>query len=638
MNAPLPPGAAAMACLRISEIIPSHSNPRKHFDDDYIAELAESIKSHGVIQPITVRPIPENVLACFKRNNHTKPIILAHPPIYEIVVGECRWRAAKLAGLVDIPGFWRELDDKQVLEIQVIENLQRRDVHPIEEAEGYERLMHDHGYKAEEIAAKIGKSRAYVYARLKLTALGNLAREAFYAGKLDASTALLIARIPGDKLQKKAIDKVTNGYDGNSLSYRDTKYYIHNEFTISLKQATFSPADAMLLPVAGSCTDCPKRSGNSPEICADLDDADVCTDTSCFEQKRMARRDQLIANAEKRKIPVLIGDAGRDAFHSGDYVELDDVAEGDDQDRTYREILGDKAPVSALIEFGFGEHHKRIFEVAEATAIEKALKKAGWKAAENSDGTNQNSISGDDDRRARLNAEATEREAKREAVEAENEYRKALSTAVIGRIKTQANEGAISLNTDELLALMAAAWLRFDFTFNDELDVGRLGRFGITVPVEPLAEGQDDYDDGEQLEKVAALVIKWPVGTALAFLFDVMTSEETNCNIWNFDPAVDLPHTLLALAKLVGFDPETLRNSAKPASTPSPAAQAEGKAPTEAAPAKSESPKKSAAKKSKAKSKADPAPAAPANEPAAPVKTAEPTERMPWPFPTGATA
>lgn len=630
MNAPLPPDAVAVAMLPILRIAASPSNPRKHFDDNYIAELAESIKSHGLIQPITVRPIPENVLEVFKRHHRTQPSILAHPPAYEIVVGECRWRAAKLAGLADIPGFWRELDDKQVLEIQVIENLQRRDVHPIEEAEGYERLMHDHGYKAEEIAAKIGKSRGYVYARLKLTALGNVAREAFYEGKLDASTALLVARIPGDKLQKKAVDAIsTNSYGDGPMSYRSAKYHIQNHFTINLKHAIFNLADTDLMATAGSCIDCPKRSGNSPEICADLEDTDVCTDTTCFEQKRMARRDQLIANAEKRKIPVLLGDAGRDAFHSDEYIGLDTINEDDAQQRTYREILGDKAPVSALIEFGHGEANKKLFEAAEVTAIEKALKKAGWKPSENDGGHSANGAS-KADQRAQYQAEEAKREAVEQAADEESAWREKLVEQLLPRVEAAANHGDLNLNTDHVIILLAIAWLRQEAESSYDLPEELLKRWGdITLP--------EEYDWEAELETICLSMTLWPVGKAIALLFDALTNGERYVQSFNFDPEkVTPPRSLLALADLIGFDAQTLRNSEKPASTPLPAAQALGGAPTEAAPAESESPKKATAKKSKAKTKADPAPAMPANEPATPVKTVEPSRVIDtWPFPTG---
>jgi len=119
MNAFTPHGALAIPTLPIAAIIPSPSNPRKRFDDAYLAELAESIKAQGVIQPITVRPLPLDHLFDYNRKHpNSDP---GETPTYEIVVGECRWRAAQRAGWVDIPAYWRELDDKQVLEIQVIE-------------------------------------------------------------------------------------------------------------------------------------------------------------------------------------------------------------------------------------------------------------------------------------------------------------------------------------------------------------------------------------------------------------------------------------------------------------------------------------------------------------------------------------
>jgi ParB/RepB/Spo0J family partition protein len=122
---------------------------------------------------------------------------------FELVFGHRRLRAAKLAGVASAPVMVRQLDDKEVLEEQIIENAQRDDIHPLEEAEGYERLHEQHGYSVDEIAAKVGKSRAFVYARMKLRALCPAAMEAFYGGKLTAATALYVARIPGEKLRGK---------------------------------------------------------------------------------------------------------------------------------------------------------------------------------------------------------------------------------------------------------------------------------------------------------------------------------------------------------------------------------------------------------------------------------------------------
>ncbi|MEW6612729.1 MAG: ParB/RepB/Spo0J family partition protein [Pseudomonadota bacterium] len=598
MNAPVPHNAVAVAALPVAHIGPSPSNPRKHVDEDYIAELAESIKAHGVIQPITVRPNPRGL-----------------KPLYEIVVGECRWRAAKIAGLTEIPAFWRELDDRQTLEIQVIENLQRRDVHPIEEAEGYEALMQQHGYKAEEIAKKIGKSRAYVYARLKLTALCPEAREAFFAGKLDASTALLVARIPGAALQQRAVKEITHGYDGQPLSFRNAKNHIRHHFTVSLKQATFSLDDAALVPAAGSCADCPKRSGNAPELCADLEDADVCTDTQCFEDKRLARRQQLLERAEKKGIPIYTGDKareiapyGRNSLDPGKFVELDDVVPGDGQERTYRDILGDQAPVAAVLEVGAGPR-QQLVELGEPTALERALKKAGWQPAEDRE-AELAAARARDAARAEREREAAAREERMRAKEAEIAWRERVLAASLGALESAAAGRAITA--------LAIAWLRYEATIST-MPEDELTRFGLELP--------EEYDQEEELARLAGEIVAWPPERALALLYTAFCREDFHLP-WNWPENAGTPHNLLDLAGLAGIDPESLR---EPAPDPTPAAQAQG----ESAPAaKPKGKRKGAAKK--AGGEANPAPASPANEPAAPAE--KPGAAPAWPFRAEASA
>ena len=593
---------AAVATLPVAAIGPSASNPRKHIDDTYLAELAESIKSHGVIQPITVRPNPRGL-----------------DPLYELVVGECRWRAAKLAGLEEIPAFWRELDDRQVLEIQVVENLQRRDVHPIEEAEGYEQLMKRHGYKAEEIAAKIGKSKAYVYARLKLTALCRDAREAFYAGKLDASTALLVARIPGEGLQKKATRNITEA-DGGPMSYRSAVNHIRYGFTISLSRATFPLHDAALVPAAGACADCPKRSGNDPALFADLgDDADVCTDTACFEDKRAARHLQLIELAEQRKIPVLRDDEVRTIAPSGHlwsidedrYVVLDDEVDGDEQERTYREVLGEDAPVAAFLEVSSGAN-KRLVAVAERTAIEEALKQAGWQPTEDPEAPEPETADQRTEREA-LKAGRAAREAKRQATEAEKDWRARLAAALWPMLRMSCEQDIDFPRTLVRIAIMA--WLRQEVTIA-EFPEDLLARFGLTLP--------EEYDEAEELEKIAAAMAGWPIGHVLVFLLDALTQVEQG-QLFNYGRR-DHPATLLALAQAVGLDAEALRD-------PPAASVAPETAPDPAAPAAEKKPAGPAGRK-RTEGKANPAPATPANEPAAPVE--KPLNFVEdWPFPVG---
>lgn len=640
MNAPEtsrpPADAVAVASLPVTAIVASLSNPRKRFDEAYIAELADSIKSHGLIQPITVRPLSLDALFAFNHGRHEND----ERPTYEIVVGECRWRAAKQAGLADIPAFWRELDDKQVLEIQVIENLQRRDVHPIEEAEGYQALIAKHGYNADQIAAKISKSRSYVYGRLKFANLCRDARDAFYEGRLDASVALLVARIPGETLQKKATKEVTCGYDNQPLSYRNAKTHILHRYTLSLAQATFKPGDALLLPKAGSCTDCDKLSGNCRDLFNDIDDPDVCTDPDCFEAKRQARRDQLIAHAEKRKIPVFTGDQGREALNGDiEYVSLDAEVDDDADSRTYRQILGDKAPVTAIIEFPHGK--RDLTECAPLNALETALRKAGWKPTEEQpyvppDATPEQKQAAEQ-QAAKRKAEAEEWERKKEAVQHENTWRDTLATELLRRVELDTDNG--HLNTDRAIVLLAQAWLQqneIEYNFPEDL----MARYGVELP--------EEYDASDEMTRILGIMEKWSVGTALAFLFDALTeTTERHVHIHD-DNDIQPPRILLAAASLVNLDADAFREpppapakvqpktaktkAAKPASPPPDAAQAQAKGTPPAAPAKAQSPAKKPAAK-KAKAKANPAPALPANEPAAPVKP-----MAAWPFPTGANA
>lgn len=626
MNAPefskAPPNAVAVASIPVAEIVASLSNPRKRFDEAYIAELADSIKSDGLIQPITVRPLSLDALFAFNKRAHPDD----ERPVYEIVVGECRWRAAKLAGLVEIPAFWRELEDRQVLELQVIENLKRRDVHEIEEAEGYQELIARHGHTADSIAAKIGKSRAYVYGRLKLTDLCKDVRDLFFAGTLDASTALLIARIPGEKLQKACAKEVTNGYNGEPLSHRAAKQHIRSRYTLNLVQATFKPDDATLLPKAGACTACPKRSGNMLDLFNDITDPDVCTDPDCHAAKTQARRDALIANAEKRKIPIFIGDAGREAIRGDiEYVSLDAEVDDDAEGRTYRQILGDKVKPEALIEFPYGK--KDLTECAPLNTLEAALRKAGWKPAESDPVAPLNGET-PEKAQARKAAEVTrrEREAQRqkhkEQAEAENLRRTEALAAALPRLH------ALTLDTDKttegLFYLLAEAWFRNALTYNELADL----EDGIRDHLDAAYELPAEFDDDEEIPRAIAILRAAPLSRVVAFLIaDLVRADECHINEWSLTEdkhGQAAPHMLAALTRLLDVPFTSLTH---PASTPSKAAQA----PDDSAP-KTKA-KKPAAKKGKGK--ADPAPASPANEAASPPKAAE---RPAWPFPTGAQA
>ena len=152
--------------LRISEIEPNLSQPRKEFDESALADLADSIREHGVIQPLLVRPLPTGG--------------------YQLVAGERRWRASRMAGLGEVPVVIRELSDHEAMELALIENLQRQDLNPMEEALGYRSLMEEYQMTQEEVAKAIGKSRPAIANSLRLLALPQQVVDLIREGKLSA--------------------------------------------------------------------------------------------------------------------------------------------------------------------------------------------------------------------------------------------------------------------------------------------------------------------------------------------------------------------------------------------------------------------------------------------------------------------
>lgn len=306
--------------ISLPNLAPSPTNPRKTFDETDLADLAASIREQGVMQPILVRPWPDE---------YDTPEGREERPLYEIVAGERRYRASILAGLADIPALVRPLTTRQVLEAQIVENLQRRDVSELEEAEGYDLMMREHGYSADELATKVGKSKAYIYARLKLTALCAAGRQAFRDGLLDASRALLVARIPGAKLQAQAVHEITKGWDG-VMSYRRAADHIQSRYMKGLRHAVFSLDDAILCPDAGPCTTCAKRPCNTPELFPDIDPAraaDVCTDPDCLAAKTDAHVQRQAEQAAAAGREIVRGVTWGD-FHTS-YYQLDE--EDDEQ-------------------------------------------------------------------------------------------------------------------------------------------------------------------------------------------------------------------------------------------------------------------------------------------------------------------
>lgn len=313
--------------VSIRLLAPSKTNPRRSVDDAALKQLAESIEAVGILQPLVVREMPND-----------------SPHEYEIVCGHRRYLAAKLAGLKDVPVEVRELTDVQVLEVQLVENLQREDIHPLDEAEGFARLRDEARYTPEQIAERVGKSVAWVYARLKLTSLAPEAREAFYADELAASVAVPLARLPHAQ-QAKALKRIAE------MGAREAIDWLQKEFCRSLKGAPFDTKDA-LLTEAGACTKCPKRSGSTPGLFDDIAESNVCTDTACYAEKATAAWSQRTEKAAKKGHEVLTLNESAKLYKAGalaygsKFVEADAPAANDKQKRTWRELVA-KLPEGA---------------------------------------------------------------------------------------------------------------------------------------------------------------------------------------------------------------------------------------------------------------------------------------------------
>lgn len=265
--------------ISLERIQESKTNPRRTFDETKLRELAANIKLHGVLQPVLVRPLPGGV-----------------DGVFELVAGARRYRASKLAERETIPATVRELTDTECLELQLIENLQRADVHELDEARGYAALMklQPGAYTVEILAEKIGRSEKYVYARLRLIELIQEAQEAFYIGRLSVAHAFEIARLqPND--QRRALQECFPNHktaaaifkDGKAeaVTVRQLRAWIEREIHLDLTNAPFDPQDEALYPPAGSCAKCPKRTGNNPLLFPEVRQKSICTDRACYGRK-----------------------------------------------------------------------------------------------------------------------------------------------------------------------------------------------------------------------------------------------------------------------------------------------------------------------------------------------------------------
>jgi ParB/RepB/Spo0J family partition protein len=349
--------------LKLASIAESPFNPRTVYDAAKLAELAESIRTVGLLEPIRVRRIRGT---------------LSKGKIFQVVYGHRRLRAHKLLKSAVISACVVEATDEQVSRLQMVENLQREDLDEIAEGEALARHMKAFGKTADALADEIGLSKGYVYARMKLTALGREARKHFAAGALDSSLGLLIARVPASR-QSDALRDLGIGTDG-VLSYRQAQELVKQRYMIQLGKAPFKLDDTSLGEIA--CKGCPKNTDNMLDV-GKRDGATLCTDLDCYRKKLGAVWARKTAAADGVKLKVLPakeiksvfpfpGDESV-AFTSG-YTELAKPNFADPKHRSIRQLAGkQELPIVLARHPTTG----RIVELVEDKVASDVLKAAG---------------------------------------------------------------------------------------------------------------------------------------------------------------------------------------------------------------------------------------------------------------------
>lgn len=467
------------AMIGLDLIAPSLTNPRKSFNATKLQELADSIQASGVHQPVLLRYLPSARLEETFRSREPGALLVS----YELVCGERRYRASKMAGVREIPALIRELSDDQVREIQIVENLQRDDLSELEEAEGYDALMQHSGLTAEQVGTKIGKSKSYVYAKLKLLDLSLECKENLRAGLIDYSRALLIARIPDTQLQAKALDyAIKPDWRGEAPSVRSFQEWLQTNVMLRLDKATFSITDARLVPDAGACLTCPKRTGANPDLFADVDSADLCTDPECFHGKEGAHRAMLIAKANARGLQVIEGKEALEMLPPGtrypsgftdlDATFYDHGIKGNAP--SLREQLGKDAKATVLFEH---PRTKVLMELMPDDQAEAALQAKGLLETDIVRGLLKSTAS-------KANAE---QDLKRLQAQVERETGHAVRSALLSAAKQAVRDTSEQLAGELLCSILLRAWLITMIDTINETDMA--AALGYT-----FADGEDEQE------------------------------------------------------------------------------------------------------------------------------------------------
>lgn len=273
------PSTIKMALIDFSPL-----NYRKYFSEAALTEFAGELKQHGIISPLTVR-----------RSSGER---------YELVAGERRLRAAMIAAIEELPVMIADLTDDEVREIQLSENIQRENPHPMDEAKGILQ-MQNAGLSIQDIAARLGRSPKYVFSRLRLNDLVEAFQEMFYENKLSLNDAFKIAGLSSESQTDFFEAECANWKNQKHFSLDSLDYYL-NRYRYDLKRAPFNTKDKQLVPGIGACTGCPSNSASLKTLFPELAKESVCSNRECYQSKCNAHFVFALSNAIVTCQPVAI--------------------------------------------------------------------------------------------------------------------------------------------------------------------------------------------------------------------------------------------------------------------------------------------------------------------------------------------
>jgi ParB/RepB/Spo0J family partition protein len=352
--------------VAISLLRESPTNPRKYFDKRSLDELAESVRERGILEPLVLRPLPK-----------------AKAGELEIVAGARRYRAAKLAGLGEVPAMLFDFSDKDVRLIQLVENGQRVDLTPIEEAEAYAELAAE-GLSIAEIAGKLKKRMPDVAKRIPLAKLPKKAKDLMASGVLPVGHAELIARIPDPKLHEEALGRIMEDFWGAGdrtvlgvVPFATAQRVIEAEFMTEIASAPFDPEDATLSPL-GPCSRCQHLSGNNRDLFGDVKGRNVCTYPRDFRLKienhlKRLRENGYAVLLTPKEVKRAFPHENNPHHLAKDFVDLMSPCPGDPKNRTYDALLAPALKLKTVFALVDG----RVRQLYPKSAIAEALAASG---------------------------------------------------------------------------------------------------------------------------------------------------------------------------------------------------------------------------------------------------------------------